>query len=173
MFSRLPREYCFRRSPAGEKVMVGRGLEPHPFGLQPSALPVKLTNHKLMSVVGFEPTTSGFVDQRSKFRCATRTKSGWQDSNLRELAPKASGRPLPHILIKMEPAGLEPAISGLQDQRLSSLATAPKHSLATRRFQRAVSAKRHIASQFARCGDCALEATRTQGALPDLSAGFR
>jgi hypothetical protein len=25
-------------------------------------------------------------------------KSGWQDSNLRELAPKASGRPLPHIL---------------------------------------------------------------------------
>jgi hypothetical protein len=44
MTSRLPREYCFRRSPAGEKVMVGRGLEPRPFGLQPSALPVKLTN---------------------------------------------------------------------------------------------------------------------------------
>src|SRR5262245_22104715 len=44
MTSRLPREYCFRRSPAGKKGMVGRGLEPHPFGLQPSALPVKLTN---------------------------------------------------------------------------------------------------------------------------------
>ena len=44
MISRLPREYCFRRSPAGEKVMVGRGLEPRQFGLQPSALPVKLTN---------------------------------------------------------------------------------------------------------------------------------
>jgi hypothetical protein len=25
--------------------MVGQGLEPHPFGLQPSALPVELTNH--------------------------------------------------------------------------------------------------------------------------------
>ncbi len=24
---------------------VGRGLEPRPFGLQPSALPVELTNH--------------------------------------------------------------------------------------------------------------------------------
>src|SRR5215510_7701605 len=46
MTSRLPREYCFRRSPAGEKAMVGRGLEPHPFGLQPSALPVKLTNQR-------------------------------------------------------------------------------------------------------------------------------
>ena len=51
-------------------------------------------------------------------------KSGWQDSNLRELAPKARGQPLPHIL-KMESAGFEPAISGLQDQRLPSLATAP------------------------------------------------
>src|SRR5215510_11846212 len=45
-------------------------------------------------------------------------------------------------------------------------------SLGTRRFQRAVSAKRHIASQSASCRDCALEATRTQGALPDLCAGF-
>ena len=30
--------------PCGRKVMVGQGLEPRPFGLQPSALPVKLTN---------------------------------------------------------------------------------------------------------------------------------
>src|SRR5215470_7357988 len=98
MTSRLPREYCFRRSPAGSKVMVGQGLEPCPVGLQPSALPVKLTNHKLMSVVGFEPTTSGFVDQRSKFRCATRTKSGWLELNQREPVPKTGGRPLSHIL---------------------------------------------------------------------------
>src|SRR5262245_22131829 len=98
MFSRLPREYCYRRSPAGKKIMVGRGLEPRQFGLQPSALPVKLTNHKLMSVVGFEPTTSGFVDQRSKFRCATRTKSGWLELNQREPVPKTGGRPLSHIL---------------------------------------------------------------------------
>ncbi len=27
-----------------KKVMVGRGLEPRPVGLRPSALPVKLTN---------------------------------------------------------------------------------------------------------------------------------
>src|SRR5215470_7971159 len=100
MTSRLPREYCFRRSPAGSKVMVGQGLEPCPVGLQPSALPVKLTNHKLMSVVGFEPTTSGFVDQRSKFRCATRTKSGWLELNQREPVPKTGGRPLSHILKK-------------------------------------------------------------------------
>ena len=52
-------------------------------------------------------------------------KSGWQDSNLRELAPKASGQPLPHIL-KMESTGFEPAITGLQDQRLPNLATTPK-----------------------------------------------
>src|SRR5262249_40895443 len=56
-------------------------------------------------------------------------------------------------------------------------------SLGTCRFQRAVSARRHItshravsarrhiASHFASCRDCALEATRTQGAFPDLCAG--
>ncbi len=89
--------------------MVGRGLEPRPFGLQPSALPVVLTNH-VMFVEGFEPSTSGFVDQRSIFPLSyTNIKSGWpiwvanlggqsgwQDSNLRRLAPKASGQPLPH-----------------------------------------------------------------------------
>ena len=32
MASRLPRERCFRRSPAGEKVMVGVGIEPTTFG---------------------------------------------------------------------------------------------------------------------------------------------
>src|SRR5262245_57501882 len=53
-----------------------------------------------MSVVGFEPTTSGFVDQRSKFRCATRTKSGWLELNQREPVPKTGGRPLSHILKK-------------------------------------------------------------------------
>ena len=68
MASRLPRERCFRRSPAGEKVMVGRGLEPRPFGLQPSALPVKLTNHKLMSVERFELPPFAFVARRSQFR---------------------------------------------------------------------------------------------------------
>src|SRR5262249_2420929 len=45
-------------------------------------------------------------------------------------------------------------------------------SLGTRRIQRAVSARHRIASQSAPCRDCALDATRTQGALPDLCAGF-
>ena len=80
-----------------------------------------------MFVEGFEPSASGFVDQRSKFPLSyTNIKSGWQDSNLRRLAPKASGQPLPHTQkIRMEPVGLEPTISSLQDWRLSSLATIP------------------------------------------------
>lgn len=77
--------------------MVGRGLEPRPFGLQPSALPVVLTNQNLMFVEGFEPSASGFVDQRSLSSAELHEQSlGQQDSNLRRLAPKASEQPLPH-----------------------------------------------------------------------------
>jgi hypothetical protein len=54
-----------------------------------------------MFVEGFEPSTSGFVDQRSMSSAELHEQSqggqsGWQDSNLRRLAPKASGQPLPH-----------------------------------------------------------------------------
>ncbi len=78
-----------------------------------------------MFVEGFEPSASGFVDQRSQVPLSyTNKKSGRQDSNLRGLAPKASGQPLPHTQ-KMEPVGLEPTISSLQDWSLSNLATIP------------------------------------------------
>lgn len=59
LFTNLLSQFC------DSVLMVGRGLEPRPFGLQPSALPVVLTNQNLMFVEGFEPSASGFVDQRS------------------------------------------------------------------------------------------------------------
>src|SRR5215813_7604764 len=52
-----------------------------------------------------------------------------------------------------------------EDLHLSDGVRSQAHG--ARRFQRAVSARSHIASQSASCRDCALEAARTQGALPD------
>ena len=60
---------------------------------------------KLASMVGFEPTTSGFVDQRSGVPLSyTDEKSRWQESNLRVLVPKTSGLPLPYTR-KIDGAG--------------------------------------------------------------------
>ena len=77
--------------------MVGVGIEPTFAAFQTAANPSQLSDLNLMFVEGFEPSASGFVDQRSKVPLSyTNKKSGRQDSNLRRLAPKASGRPLPH-----------------------------------------------------------------------------
>ena len=75
--------------------MVGRGLEPHPFGLQPSALPVMLTNH-VMSVIGLEPMASGFVDQRSEIppELHGQNQDGWIRTSV-GLLPRQVGHRYP------------------------------------------------------------------------------
>ena len=86
--------------------VVGVGIEPTFAAFQTAANPSQLSDQAQlsdqlveMSVAGFEPATSGFVDQRSNSaELHGQSESGWQDSNLRKLAPKASGQPLPHIL---------------------------------------------------------------------------
>ena len=72
--------------------MVGVGIEPTCAAFQTAANPSQLSDLNLMFVEGFEPSASGFVDQRSVSSAELHEqKSGRQDSNLRRLAPKASG----------------------------------------------------------------------------------
>ncbi len=48
-------------------LMVGVGIEPTYAAFQTAANPSQLSDQALMFVEGFEPSTSGFVDQRSQF----------------------------------------------------------------------------------------------------------
>lgn len=112
-------------------LMVGVGIEPTFAAFQTAANPSQLSDQ--ISVRGrirtFDlwfrrPTLSSSAELHEQ---SLGGQSGWQDSNLRRLAPKASGRPLPHTQkIMMEPVGLEPTMASLQDWCLPNLATIPK-----------------------------------------------
>lgn len=83
-----------------------------------------------MFVEGFEPSTSGFVDQRSMGSAELHEQSlGDRIRTCVGLLPRQVGDrcPTPRKFC-MEPVGLEPTISSLQDWRLPGLATIPKLS---------------------------------------------
>lgn len=82
----------------------------------------------MMFVEGFEPSTSGFVDQRSMGSAELHEQSlGDRIRTCVGLLPRQVGDrcPTPRKFC-MEPVGLEPTISSLQDWRLSGLATIPE-----------------------------------------------
>ena len=81
-------------------LMVGVGIEPTFAAFQTAANPSQLSDQ--ISVRGrirtFDlwfrrPTLSSSAELHEQ---SLGGQSGWQDSNLRRLAPKASGQPLPH-----------------------------------------------------------------------------
>ncbi len=89
----------------------------------------------LMFVEGFEPSASGFVDQRSKFPLSYTNKvrvAGFEPASACSQGKWAAAAPHPET--QMEPVGLEPTISSLQDWRLSSLATIPGVQISIRQI---------------------------------------
>lgn len=106
--------------------MVGVGIEPTCAAFQTAANPSQLSD-QIMSVEGFEPSASGFVDQRSVSSAELHEQKVWA-AGFEPASACSQGKwatTAPHPEKYMESVGIEPTMTDLQDQRLSSLATTP------------------------------------------------